>query len=241
MAAKDKFTPDEAWNIIESSSYTDVNAPYFLPHIDIAANRSDDVYVKALNDILQAWNMQSRDADSDGYYDEAGTTIFRRFLAKLVEAVLRDDLGDAYGYYSATGYPTADTPTGAGSNLQPGVKAIVEVLDGRSDIDPFNGRDPYHVIESVLQFLIAEQAIGDANPADQLRLPVAKRPFHASNFLGVPQATGDELMIAPIEQNRGTENNMIVMERDAIVGYEVTPHLGKAGSLNQRRAQERTL
>ncbi len=30
-------------------------------------------------------------------------------------------------------------------------------------------------------------------------------------------------MIAPIEQNRGTENNMIIMKRDAIVGYEVTP------------------
>ena len=30
-------------------------------------------------------------------------------------------------------------------------------------------------------------------------------------------------MIAPIEQNRGTENNMIVMKRDSIVGYEVTP------------------
>lgn len=30
-------------------------------------------------------------------------------------------------------------------------------------------------------------------------------------------------MIAPVEQNRGTENNMIVMKRDAIVGFEVTP------------------
>lgn len=30
-------------------------------------------------------------------------------------------------------------------------------------------------------------------------------------------------MTAPIEQNRGTENNMIVMQRDAIVAWEVAP------------------
>ena len=30
-------------------------------------------------------------------------------------------------------------------------------------------------------------------------------------------------MVAPIEQNRGTENNMIVMQRDAIVAWEVAP------------------
>jgi penicillin amidase len=39
----------------------------------------------------------------------------------------------------------------------------------------------------------------------------------------VPQAGDDELMTAPLEQNRGTENNMIVMKKGAIEGYEVAP------------------
>ena len=55
------------------------------------------------------------------------------------------------------------------------------------------------------------------------RIPVAERPFLTRNFLGVPQTLDTELLTAPIEQNRGTENNMIVMNKDAIVGYEVTP------------------
>lgn len=232
LAAKERFSPDEAWDIIESSSYTDVNAPYFLPHIAIAAERSDDEYVKAANDVLQAWDMQSRDADGDGNYDEAATAIFRRFLAKFIESVFRDDLGNAYEYFSATGYPTAESPTGAGSNIQPGVKAIIEVLEGRSDVDLFNGRDPYNVMESVLQYLVANEGINDVAELYDLHLPVARRPFYTSNFLGIPQASEGELMLAPIEQNRGTENNMIVMQRDAIVGYEVTPP-GQSGFVDQ--------
>jgi len=55
----------------------------------------------------------------------------------------------------------------------------------------------------------------------ELRLPVAKRPFSTHNFLGVPQAGDDELLVLPIEQNRGTENNMIVMQRNKIVAWEV--------------------
>ena len=66
-------------------------------------------------------------------------------------------------------------------------------------------------------------AMDNGQPLAELRLPVARRPFSVRNFLGIPQAGEDELMIAPIEQNRGTENNMIVMKRDAIVAFEVTP------------------
>ena len=38
-------------------------------------------------------------------------------------------------------------------------------------------------------------------------------------------------MTGPIDQNRGTENNMIVMVRDAIVGYEVAPP-GQSGFIS---------
>jgi len=70
-----------------------------------------------------------------------------------------------------------------------------------------------------LELLTAEQ--GDDFTA--FRLVVATRPFSYKNFLGVPQAGSDELMTAPIEQNRGTENNMMVMRENAIAGWEVTP------------------
>ncbi len=38
-------------------------------------------------------------------------------------------------------------------------------------------------------------------------------------------------MTVPIEQNRGTENNMIVMKRDAITAWEVTPP-GQSGFIS---------
>ena len=55
------------------------------------------------------------------------------------------------------------------------------------------------------------------------RLATPPRPYLTDNFLGIPQNTESEAMTAHIEQNRGTENNMVVMNKDAIVAWEVTP------------------
>ena len=101
--------------------------------------------------------------------------------------------------------------------------AIVEALQGRANFDVFNGEPPERVAVAALRESLTQLYERKGQPASKLRLPVARRPFATSNFLGIPQAGEAELMIAPIEQNRGTENNMIVMKRDAIVGYEVTP------------------
>jgi penicillin amidase len=231
LSSQEKFTADEAWAIIESSSYADVFAPYFLPLIDNAVGQADDPRLRDANAILQSWNRQSRDVNADGFYDEAATAIFRTFMGNFLQRVLEDDLGAVLPYFGSTGYPTAEAPTGAGTNIQVGVKAIVEVLEGRSDFDVFNGEPPESVAIAALRDSLTQLYERKDQPASELRLPVAKRPFSTSNFLGIPQAGESELMIAPIEQNRGTENNMIVMKRDAIVGYEVAPP-GQSGFIN---------
>lgn len=223
LSSKEKFTVDEAWAIIESSSYADVFAPYFLPLIDDASGQAGDPRLREANEILQKWNRQSRDDDMDGYYDDAATAIFRTFMGNFLKRVLEDDLGAVYPYFAATGYPTADAPTGAGTNIQTGVKAIVEALAGRAGFDVFNGEPPESIAIAALRESLTQLYEKEDQLVSELRLPVARRPFATSNFLGIPQAGEGELMIAPIEQNRGTENNMIVMKRDAIVGYEVTP------------------
>jgi len=223
LSAQEKFTVDEAWSILETSSYADVNAQYFLPLIDAASRHTDDAGLRAANDILQAWNRQSRDADGDGFYDEAATAIFRTFIGVLVEQVLADDLGAVYPYFSAAGYPTRESPTGSGTNIQTGVKAIVEALQGRADFDVLGGETADSVIARALRDSFSQLATEQGEVPAAFRLPVAPRPFLTKNFLGIPQAGGDELLTGPIEQNRGTENNMIVMRKDAIVGFEVTP------------------
>ena len=223
LTSKHRFTVDEAWAILESSAYADINADYFLPLIDDATRQSGNPRLLAANDILQAWNRQSRDADGDGFYDEPATAIFRAFLGNLVRRVLADDLGTVFPQFAATGYPTRDAPTDAGTNIQPGVKAIVEALEGRASFDLLGGESPASVVVAALRESLTQLSEKKGQHIAAWRLPVARRPFLTNNFLGVPQAGGDELIIAPLEQNRGTENNMIVMQKGAIVGFEVTP------------------
>jgi len=223
LVATEKFTPDQAWAIIESSSYRDVSASYFLPLIDQAARGSQNPRIRAANDLLQDWSRFSRDDDHDGFYDEAGTAIFRTFIASLVEQVLSDDLGTVYHFFSASGYPTADMPTGSGTNIPTGVKAILEALQGGAEFDVLNGAAANDVIEVSLLHALEQLTSHDGELLEELRLPVAKRPFSTRNFLGIPQAGAEEQLVLPIEQNRGTENNMIIMKRDAIVAWEVAP------------------
>ena len=167
------------------------------------------------NRILQSWNRESRDDDQDGFYDESATAIFRAFVDSLIERTLQDDLGDVYPYFAASGYPSSSQPTSAGTNIPTGVKAIVEALEGNADYDLFNGSTREEVIRAAFADAV-EQWSG-------LLIPTARRPFGTRNFLGIPQASDVEAMTAPIEQNRGTENNMVVLRPGAIEGWEVTP------------------
>ena len=48
------------------------------------------------------------------------------------------------------------------------------------------------------------------------RLPAPNRPFPPKNFLGIPQTYQDTSVSTRIEQNRGTENDMIVFTDDGI-------------------------
>lgn len=84
-----------------------------------------------------------------------------------------------------------------------------------ASFDIFNGETPESVIARALGEAV-ERLGGE-------RLRVAARPFSPRNFLGIPQAGEDELLVVPMEQNRGAENDMFVMKGDAIVGWEVTP------------------
>jgi penicillin amidase len=223
LAGQETFTADDAWALLTTSSYADVHAAYLLPMIDDAIHEQNDDRLKAANGILQYWDRQSLDADQDGYYDGAATAIFRTFVGVLLNDVLSDDMGDVYGPFSSTGYPTLETPTGAGTNIQSGMKAVIESLAGRGDYDLLNGDEASDVIEhslsATLDILQAEQG----SDITTYKLAVAGRPFSNVNFLGIPQAGADEVLLAPIEQNRGTENNMILMNENAIVGWEVTP------------------
>lgn len=218
-----QFTADEAWQVIESSSYVDLHAPYLLPLVEKAAHASDNDRLVAANLVLQRWDLQSRDDDADGFYDGAATAIFRSLVEALIQVVLKDDLGDALAPFAATGYPTAQLPTAAGTNIQPGMKAIIESLNGGGSYDLLNGRSAESAMAEALSLALDNLAAGQGDDIASYKLPVAPRPFSMRNFLGIPQAAATEEKLAPLEQNRGTENNLMIMNEGAIVAWEVTP------------------
>jgi penicillin amidase len=200
-----------------------VHAEYLLPMIALAVREQGNKQMKRANNILQGWDRLSVDDDLDGYYDGSATAIFRTFAAVLLKNALGDDLGDVFGPFSSTGYPTADQPTRAGTNIQTGMKAVLESLNGRGDYDLLNGESTSSIIARSLAEALEKLSVEQGDDMAAFLLPVAPRPFFTKNFLGIPQAGSDEFMVAPMEQNRGTENDMIVMKENAIVGWEVTP------------------
>ena len=94
--------------------------------------------------------MQSRDNDSDGDYDGAASAILRTFVAVLLEEALLDDLGAVFPQFGETGYPAPGAPTGAGTNIQSGFKALMESIEGRGDYDLLNGESAQDVVSSAL-------------------------------------------------------------------------------------------
>ena len=88
--------------------------------------------------------------------------------------------------------------------------------------------------EPVGAVLVVGGGVGGMRAAVDLAeagLKVAPRPYSARNFLGIPQAGENEALMTPVEQNRGTENNMIVLRPGAIEGWEVTPP-GQSGFIS---------
>ena len=97
---RQEWDADQIWGLVEISSFSELNAPYFLPVLEKAANASQDAQVKQAVDILKNWDMISRDDDKDGNYDEPATAVFRTFLPKMIEYTLADDLGDTFKFFA---------------------------------------------------------------------------------------------------------------------------------------------
>ncbi len=225
LEKQEKWTADQVWDLIEISSFADINASYFMPIIEKAGQASSDEKLKSATAILLQWNQSSRDKNDDGKYDQPATAIFRTFLPEMIKLTLADDLGDAFNFFAAAGYPTPKKHAGSGSNLQIGVKAIIESLHkpDRQKYDFFNGQKPETVVTNALSIAIETLEKDQGADMSKWRLPTPNRPFPPKNFLGIPQTSQDASLSIRIEQNRGTENDMIVFTDDGIISWEVAP------------------
>lgn len=223
LANQDTFTPDEAWDLIEKSSYGDLVAKFLLPLINQAAVSINDNEVNDINTWLLAWDQRATDADKDGFYDQAQYLYLQRFSENLIASVLRDELQDSFVYFQTTGYPTKYKPTGSGMNLSTGLKTAYEALLKKTKFDFLNGKNANSVIAAVIKSTLSELQAEFGTEYTQWKLPLYPRPYLYKNFMGIPQNTASITTESPIEQNRGTENNMTVFYSDRIEGYEIAP------------------
>jgi penicillin G amidase len=225
IEARPKLEPEELWNVIEHSSFYDVNARYFLPFIAKAGTIATDDAVKNAAQAIQEWDLHSRDDNQDGKYDELGTAIFRTFLSHMIKETLADDLDKAFPFFANPGYPTPEKPMTSGLNIQIGTKAIVESLLAPADqeYDFFNGEDPESVALRALAAAVSELQKTYGTDMADWRIPSAPMAFVAENFMQIPQASIEEATKLTPGMNRGTENNMTIFKDGKPVGWEVTP------------------
>ncbi len=235
--AQESLSAEQAWDLVESSSYADINLRYFLPLIEAAAEENAGRSVQSAQQILSDWDGYSRDADGDGFYDGPGTLLFQSFLQQLLKDVLADDLGEAFSWFQTTGYPTEGSPTGSGVNISTGLKTLVEALNKRSRYDYLNGQTANQVVSNTLTSVYDSLLASHGSDPSNWQMANAPRPFTHKNFLGIPQTLESSAMLAPIEQNRGTENNMMVLQEDKIIGYEVVPP-GNSGFISPQAEKD---
>lgn len=216
---------DAVWRLVEDSCYTDVQAGYFVPFLEKGAGGSTDPGIREAGKILKAWDRVSMDRDKDGFYDEPATAIFRAFLSRMIEATLKDDLGESFPLFAGTGYPEPGKPTASGVNLQTGTKAVIEALYAGEPqgYDLFNGEGAEAVLMRALDAALGALKKEQGPDMAKWRIPAPPRPFGTKNFLGIPQTLESAALSTSIEQNRGTENNLIVLSSGGVVAYEVTP------------------
>lgn len=234
VEGKKALTPEDIWNVIEPSSFADVNARYFIPFITKAGEKSPDQTIKKAAQILAEWNRLSRDKDGDGKYDEPGTAIFRAFLAAMLKETLADDMGKAFPFFAGDGYATPGKPMSSSLNIQVGTKTVVESLlaASKQQYDFFNGKDPVDVTLAALSKAVETIKKNQGEDVTKWRMPAAPMAFINQNFLKIPQAGADEAFSLTPAMNRGTENNMVVFKNGKPTAWEVTPP-GQSGFISK--------
>src|SRR5699024_164555 len=222
------LTREQAWALLEETSFADVNARYFMPYIERATSdlTADDGAVHEAVRRLRDWDMRTTNPVDGAYYAEPAVTIFRAWLDGMIETVLADELAPVE---LTAGYPgefsRASVSPGNGSKL------LYNALRGDAagvpqHIDFFQGADEAEklaVVRDVLENVVAE--LTDEFGPDQSTwlTPVTRHRFLAGKLAGAPQAGADEELQLTTCMNRGTQNHRVIFGDDGVSLCTVAP------------------
>ncbi|BAN48762.1 penicillin acylase family protein [Metapseudomonas resinovorans] len=227
LEARERFTPQQAWDLMMDAAFEDPNARFFVPRLVKVASASDDPRLREAADILAHWNYQDRDNDADQRYDSPATPIFRAWLKQMLALSQGDALpAQQAPWFLETGYLDAGASTPGSQNIEVGTKVVHQAMQARESgktgsFDLFRGKDVDALMLQALRQGLDD--LGKTQGADMQawRSGVAHITYAAKNFLGVPQAENSEEMRIKLAMNRGTENNLTVFTAKGVEGYEV--------------------
>lgn len=230
LQAKKRFTPQDAWNIVKRIAFIDLNRAYFLPFLEQAVeglSPNDPRYLAVLQ--VEKWDGYRKDLNHDGFYDDPGQTIFQTWLGYMLQETFStqyNDLGASRASFLSTGYPYSP-PTGS-TNVSQGTKVLYHALLGAqstvpNNFDFFHGADPLSVVLAALTDTVTDLTTQYGNDMTTWLLPVVKQEFFPVDFAGVPQADPSEALFLPISMNRGTENDLVVLNPQGVAGGDVCP------------------
>ncbi|WP_211452556.1 penicillin acylase family protein [Collimonas antrihumi] len=225
----DKLTPAAMAGINQSASFADVNARYFLPYLKEAVARlaENDPRRQAVT-LFDGWDLQTVDSSTATHY-KAAATLMRTWLPIMLKNTLADVIpAEYFKFYSAAGYPVAGTPVVGSVNIQPGTKVLYQALRGKhasipQRYDLFNGKKPLDVVLAALSESVESLQTRYGSDMQKWLEPVDEHVYLSNNFVGIPQANGNERLKTPVMMNRGTENNLISFTSDGVRNCEVLP------------------
>ena len=234
LESKQSLSVNDIWQVNEDVSYDDVSGSFLLPFLEQAwdgLSKSDEVSF-ALR-ILDDWDQEWR-VDVQGQYG-AAELIVDNWMQELFAETLKDDIGEeSYALYSATQNP--NNALGPSMYTSIGAKVLIRNLDRITrnqtpDYDFFNGQDYKQILRDTFSSTVQKLIERHGEDMDSWKLKAAPMQWKPYNFRGVPQASTENLLQAVSYMNRGSENNLFVVDGQSFTAYDVIPP-GQSGHIN---------
>lgn len=223
LAAKDKLTPQEVWDLNREVSFLDINARALLPFLlEAAEGLPADDPRSALIAELADWDGQMI-RSQDGRASSPAVAIFRSWVDVMVQDVLMDDQP---AIDPKVNYSRISRPVQVLRNAILGDEAGVP-----QTYDFFNGADKAEVMLAALSTTAAALTAEYGPDISEWRQELPRHEFRTSNYLGIPQAGEDEALAVGTSMNRGTQNNMVTFKDGAVSFCAVAPP-GQSGFIS---------
>ena len=235
---KEKFSLAELWDFNKVASYQDVNWRYFKPHLEaMHAQLSPEHEAYNTLALLLSWN--GAETNDHGKNTHSGRLIFKTWLEEMYKLTLNPIVPSAHqAAYTQTGFMSSTGQNPGSTNLSMGTKVILRALALEQNPDParfnvFGEQGSMKTMQTALhnahQRLITEYG----NDTAQWKLPTSIKLFSSKNFTGTPQTSPENTFQITGYQNRGTENNRIVFQGNAVEFCDAMPP-GQSGFIDQQ-------